>query len=235
MPRFYSSCQAGQGTLLLALLSVPVFCPSLVSHQVTLGIPTMASSYSLLIVNLPKRWLPTTHTLVLLNQHCKGPGELMWPLSSYHQFLICGFTRSLLLSDAGSVLATATNWDELEIQEETESGSSVTSKIRLPTQVSHHTVKREQMLWGSRLVWKAICICAVGGAAEWSSGRCLTGERSRYMSSVRDACGLPDALSSVLFSSFSRPGMYSPSCLAYARKLIGLEGMLCQRSPYRRC
>lgn len=52
------------------------------------------------------------------------------------KFLICGFTRSLLLSDAGSVLATATNWDELEIQEETESGSSVTSKIRLPTQPS---------------------------------------------------------------------------------------------------
>lgn len=50
--------------------------------------------------------------------------------------LICGFTQSLLLSDAGSVLATATSWDELEIQEETESGSSVTSKIRLPTQPS---------------------------------------------------------------------------------------------------
>uniref|UniRef100_A0A8I5ZPW4 Conserved oligomeric Golgi complex subunit 1 n=1 Tax=Rattus norvegicus TaxID=10116 RepID=A0A8I5ZPW4_RAT len=52
------------------------------------------------------------------------------------QVLICGFTQSLLLSDAGSVLATATSWDELEIQEETESGSSVTSKIRLPTQPS---------------------------------------------------------------------------------------------------
>lgn len=60
----------------------------------------------------------------------------MWLLSFYHQFLICGFTQSLLLSDAGSILATATNWDELEIQEETESGSSITSKIRLPTQVS---------------------------------------------------------------------------------------------------
>uniref|UniRef100_A0A8C6RWY6 Conserved oligomeric Golgi complex subunit 1 n=1 Tax=Nannospalax galili TaxID=1026970 RepID=A0A8C6RWY6_NANGA len=52
------------------------------------------------------------------------------------QALIRGFTQSLLLSNAGSVLATATNWDELEIQEETESGSSVTSKIRLPTQPS---------------------------------------------------------------------------------------------------
>ncbi|XP_028617081.1 conserved oligomeric Golgi complex subunit 1 isoform X2 [Grammomys surdaster] len=56
--------------------------------------------------------------------------------SALVKFLIGGFTRSLLLSDAGSVLATATNWDEVEIQEETESGSSVMSKIRLPTQPS---------------------------------------------------------------------------------------------------
>ncbi|XP_028721118.1 conserved oligomeric Golgi complex subunit 1 isoform X3 [Peromyscus leucopus] len=56
--------------------------------------------------------------------------------SALVKFLIGGFTQSLLLSDAGSILATATNWDELEIQEETESGSSVTSKIRLPTQPS---------------------------------------------------------------------------------------------------
>ncbi|XP_036756088.2 conserved oligomeric Golgi complex subunit 1 isoform X1 [Manis pentadactyla] len=47
-----------------------------------------------------------------------------------------GFTQSLLADDAGSVLAMATSWDELEIQEEAESGSSVTSKIRLPIQPS---------------------------------------------------------------------------------------------------
>ncbi|XP_035771265.1 conserved oligomeric Golgi complex subunit 1 [Neolamprologus brichardi] len=35
---------------------------------------------------------------------------------------------------AGTILATATNWEDLEIQEEAESGSSVTSKIRLPVQ-----------------------------------------------------------------------------------------------------
>lgn len=97
-----------------------------------------------------------THMLVILNQHCKGPGELMWPFSFYHQFLMCGFTQSLLLSDAGSVLATATNWDELEIQEETESGSSVTSRIRLPTQVSsfhchrYSDCKREQTALGKQ-------------------------------------------------------------------------------------
>ncbi|KFW09170.1 Conserved oligomeric Golgi complex subunit 1, partial [Eurypyga helias] len=50
--------------------------------------------------------------------------------------LVQCFTRTLLLDTAGSVLATATNWDETEIQEETESGSSVTSKIRLPVQPS---------------------------------------------------------------------------------------------------
>lgn len=51
------------------------------------------------------------------------------------QGLVQCFTRTLLLDTAGSVLATATNWDEIEIQEETESGNSVTSKIRLPVQV----------------------------------------------------------------------------------------------------
>ncbi|KAM6163939.1 conserved oligomeric Golgi complex subunit 1 isoform 1-T1 [Rhynchocyon petersi] len=50
--------------------------------------------------------------------------------------LVQGFTQSLLLDDAASVLAMATSWEELEIQEETESGSSVTSKIRLPVQPS---------------------------------------------------------------------------------------------------
>uniref|UniRef100_A0A8C8RNN5 Conserved oligomeric Golgi complex subunit 1 n=1 Tax=Pelusios castaneus TaxID=367368 RepID=A0A8C8RNN5_9SAUR len=52
--------------------------------------------------------------------------------------LVFSFTQTLLLDTAGSVLATATNWDEIEIQEETETGSSVTSKIRLPVQPSWH-------------------------------------------------------------------------------------------------
>nr|XP_003417248.1 conserved oligomeric Golgi complex subunit 1 [Loxodonta africana] len=56
--------------------------------------------------------------------------------SAVVKVLVHEFTQSLLLDDAGSVLATATSWDELEIQEETESGSSVTSKIRLPVQPS---------------------------------------------------------------------------------------------------
>ncbi|NWH72776.1 COG1 protein, partial [Piaya cayana] len=50
--------------------------------------------------------------------------------------LVQCFTHTLLLDTAGSVLATATSWDETEIQEETESGNSVTSKIRLPVQPS---------------------------------------------------------------------------------------------------
>ncbi|XP_008933316.1 PREDICTED: conserved oligomeric Golgi complex subunit 1, partial [Merops nubicus] len=52
--------------------------------------------------------------------------------------LVQRFSQTLLLDTAGAVLATATNWDEIEIQEETESGSSVTSKIRLPVQPSWH-------------------------------------------------------------------------------------------------
>ncbi|NXM68785.1 COG1 protein, partial [Serilophus lunatus] len=58
--------------------------------------------------------------------------------SAVTKSLVQCFTHKLLLDTAGSVLATATNWDEIEIQEETESGSSVTSKIRLPVQPSWH-------------------------------------------------------------------------------------------------
>ncbi|XP_027547204.1 conserved oligomeric Golgi complex subunit 1 isoform X1 [Neopelma chrysocephalum] len=58
--------------------------------------------------------------------------------SAVTKSLVQCFTHTLLLDTAGSVLATATNWDEIEIQEETESGSSVTSKIRLPVQPSWH-------------------------------------------------------------------------------------------------
>uniref|UniRef100_A0A2R8ZLP3 Conserved oligomeric Golgi complex subunit 1 n=1 Tax=Pan paniscus TaxID=9597 RepID=A0A2R8ZLP3_PANPA len=70
---------------------------------------------------------------VLLQQSVMG--YQVWS-SAVVKVLIHGFTQSLLLDDAGSVLATATSWDELEIQEEAESGSSVTSKIRLPAQPS---------------------------------------------------------------------------------------------------
>ena len=60
----------------------------------------------------------------------------MWISGFHHQVLAHGIAQSLLVDDAGSILATATSWDELEIQEEAESGSSITSKIRLPVQVS---------------------------------------------------------------------------------------------------
>lgn len=46
------------------------------------------------------------------------------------------FGAALHAEAAGAILTTATNWEDLEIQEEAESGSSVTSKIRLPVQVS---------------------------------------------------------------------------------------------------
>ncbi|XP_068007283.1 conserved oligomeric Golgi complex subunit 1 isoform X3 [Melanerpes formicivorus] len=59
----------------------------------------------------------------------------MWS-SAVTKGLVQCFAHTLVLNTAGSVLATATNWDEIEIQEETESGSSVTSKIRLPVQPS---------------------------------------------------------------------------------------------------
>ncbi|XP_056406655.1 conserved oligomeric Golgi complex subunit 1 isoform X2 [Hyla sarda] len=56
--------------------------------------------------------------------------------STVVRHLVSSFTNTLLQNTAGSALATATQWDEIEIQEETEAGSSVTSKIRLPGQCS---------------------------------------------------------------------------------------------------
>ncbi|XP_014442273.1 conserved oligomeric Golgi complex subunit 1 [Tupaia chinensis] len=83
------------------------------------------------IIPVQARWQEVKE--VLLQQSVLG--YRVWS-SAVVKVLIHGFTRSLLLDDAGSVLATATNWDELEIQEETESGGSVTSRIRLPVQPS---------------------------------------------------------------------------------------------------
>ncbi|XP_058025893.1 conserved oligomeric Golgi complex subunit 1 isoform X1 [Ahaetulla prasina] len=50
--------------------------------------------------------------------------------------LVRDFTQSLLKEEAEAILAIATNWEESEIEEETESGSSIKSKIRLPVQPS---------------------------------------------------------------------------------------------------
>uniref|UniRef100_A0AAR2J631 Conserved oligomeric Golgi complex subunit 1 n=1 Tax=Pygocentrus nattereri TaxID=42514 RepID=A0AAR2J631_PYGNA len=46
------------------------------------------------------------------------------------------FTGSLHAGSAGSILATATHWEEQEIQEEAESGNTIMSKIHLPVQPS---------------------------------------------------------------------------------------------------
>ncbi|XP_007454479.1 PREDICTED: conserved oligomeric Golgi complex subunit 1 [Lipotes vexillifer] len=83
------------------------------------------------IVPMQAKWQEVKE--LLLQQSVMG--YRVWS-SAVVKVLARGFTQSLLLDDAGSVLATATSWDELEIQEEAESGSSVTSKIRLPVQPS---------------------------------------------------------------------------------------------------
>ncbi|KAM9745895.1 conserved oligomeric Golgi complex subunit 1 isoform 2-T2 [Menidia menidia] len=56
--------------------------------------------------------------------------------SARAQVLLDEFGGELHADSAGAVLSTMTNWEEREIQEETESGTSVTSKIRLPVQPS---------------------------------------------------------------------------------------------------
>ncbi|XP_016341169.1 conserved oligomeric Golgi complex subunit 1-like [Sinocyclocheilus anshuiensis] len=56
--------------------------------------------------------------------------------SALTRALVGSFATTLHAGTAGSILSTATNWEELEIQEETESGNSIMSKIRLPVQPS---------------------------------------------------------------------------------------------------
>lgn len=69
----------------------------------------------------------------LLN--CSMEAYRIWS-SSLSKVLLDKFCTALHAESAGTVLTTATNWEDLEIQEEAESGSSVTSKIRLPVQPS---------------------------------------------------------------------------------------------------
>ncbi|MBN3300593.1 COG1 protein, partial [Amia calva] len=66
---------------------------------------------------------------------CSMEAYRIWS-SALTKALVHNFAATLHADSAGSILETATNWDELEIQEESESGSSVTSKIRLPVQPS---------------------------------------------------------------------------------------------------
>uniref|UniRef100_A0A4W6D3X0 Conserved oligomeric Golgi complex subunit 1 n=1 Tax=Lates calcarifer TaxID=8187 RepID=A0A4W6D3X0_LATCA len=69
----------------------------------------------------------------LLN--CSMEAYRIWS-SALSKVLLDKFGAVLHAESAGAILTTATNWEDLEIQEEAESGSSVTSKIRLPVQPS---------------------------------------------------------------------------------------------------
>ncbi|KAM8824978.1 conserved oligomeric Golgi complex subunit 1 [Synchiropus picturatus] len=66
---------------------------------------------------------------------CSMEAYQIWT-SALAKVLLDRFGSALSAETPGSVLTTATNWEDLEIQEETESGTSVTSKIRLPVQPS---------------------------------------------------------------------------------------------------
>ncbi|KAM3598491.1 uncharacterized protein V6R79_018726 [Siganus canaliculatus] len=66
---------------------------------------------------------------------CSMEAYRIWS-SSLSKVLLDKFGTVLHAESAGAILTTATYWEDLEIQEEAESGSSVTSKIRLPVQPS---------------------------------------------------------------------------------------------------
>ncbi|XP_048848279.1 LOW QUALITY PROTEIN: conserved oligomeric Golgi complex subunit 1 [Brienomyrus brachyistius] len=68
---------------------------------------------------------------------CSMEAYRVWS-SALCQVLVERFASQLHADSPGSILESTTTWEELEIQEEAESGSSVTSKIRLPVQPSWH-------------------------------------------------------------------------------------------------
>ncbi|XP_061568852.1 conserved oligomeric Golgi complex subunit 1 [Cololabis saira] len=66
---------------------------------------------------------------------CSMEAYRIWS-SALAKVMLQSFGEALHAQSAGAILTTVTNWEDLEIQEETESGTSVTSKIRLPVQPS---------------------------------------------------------------------------------------------------
>ncbi|CAL8342937.1 unnamed protein product [Merluccius merluccius] len=66
---------------------------------------------------------------------CSMEAYCIWS-TALSKVLVDTFATALNAVSPGAILKTATSWEELEIQEEAESGSSVTSKIRLPVQPS---------------------------------------------------------------------------------------------------
>ncbi|XP_051571205.1 conserved oligomeric Golgi complex subunit 1-like isoform X3 [Myxocyprinus asiaticus] len=66
---------------------------------------------------------------------CSMEAYGIWSLALTKE-IVGSFATTLHAGTAGSILGTATNWEELEIQEETESGNNIMSKIRLPVQPS---------------------------------------------------------------------------------------------------
>ncbi|XP_056262627.1 conserved oligomeric Golgi complex subunit 1 isoform X2 [Pseudoliparis swirei] len=66
---------------------------------------------------------------------CSMEAYRIWS-SALSKDLLDKFGTALHAESAGAILSEATSWEDLEIQEEAESGSSVTSNISLPVQAS---------------------------------------------------------------------------------------------------
>ncbi|KAK5618020.1 hypothetical protein CRENBAI_023353 [Crenichthys baileyi] len=66
---------------------------------------------------------------------CSIEAYRIWS-SALAKGLVETFGAALLTESAGAILTTTTSWEDLEIQEESEAGKSVTSKISLPVQPS---------------------------------------------------------------------------------------------------
>ncbi|KAF3704811.1 Conserved oligomeric Golgi complex subunit 1 [Channa argus] len=127
---------------------------------------------------------------------CSMEAYQIWS-SALSKVLLDMFGKALDTKSPGAILATATNWGNLEIQEEAESGTSITSKIRLPVQPS----------WFVQSLLFRLCleVNKVGGHAlprptlQELLQTCLAQVLDQYHNLSQQACSKPSIVQESIF------------------------------------
>ncbi|XP_019615207.1 PREDICTED: conserved oligomeric Golgi complex subunit 1-like [Branchiostoma belcheri] len=106
-------------------------------------------------------------------------------------WLVDQFSSALRDSSPAALLMSATNWEEIEIQEETEAGKSVQSKIRLPVQASWYVQSMLFLLCRevNRVGGHALSRCIIHDVVQQT----CAGVLSAYEALLQDSATLPQA------------------------------------------
>ncbi|KAI8479572.1 Golgi transport complex subunit 1 [Branchiostoma belcheri] len=106
-------------------------------------------------------------------------------------WLVDQFSSALRDSSPAALLMSATNWEEIEIQEETEAGKSVQSKIRLPAQASWYVQSMLFLLCRevNRVGGHALSRCIIHDVVQQT----CAGVLSAYEALLQDSATLPQA------------------------------------------